>query len=65
MRVHVNTYWDDQRSRDYLEIQKFVNDVELLDKAHKRAKRELSKQQKAITRKMSQLNVTRKCMIIL
>lgn len=51
MRVHANTYWDDQGSRDYLEIQKFGNDVELLDKAHKRAKRELSKQQKAITRK--------------
>ncbi len=51
MRVHVNTYWDDQGSRDYLGIQKFVNDVDLLDKAHKRAKRELSKQQKAITRK--------------
>lgn len=51
MRVHVNTYWDGQGSRDYLEIQKFVNDVELLDKAHKRAKKELSKQQKAITRK--------------
>lgn len=27
MRVHVNSYWDDQRSRDYLEIQKFVNDL--------------------------------------
>lgn len=38
MRVHINRYWGDQQSRDYLEIQKFVNDVELLDKAHKRAK---------------------------
>lgn len=51
MRVRVNTYWDDQMSQDHLETQKFVNDVELLDKAHKRAKRELSKQQKAIARK--------------
>lgn len=51
MRVRVNTYWDDQGSRDYPETQKIVNDVELLTKAHKRAKRELSKQQKAIIRK--------------
>lgn len=47
-------------------MRNFTKDVELLDKAHKRAKKELRKQQKALAKKkMNISNVIRKCMIIL
>lgn len=51
MRVHTDSCWNNSIHWGFWGMKPFVNDVELLDKAHKRAKKELKKQQKAITRK--------------
>lgn len=51
MRVTIDSYWDDPVHWEYEGMADFAYDVELLDKAHKRAKKELRKQQKALAKK--------------
>lgn len=49
MRINADSYWDSPLRYDYME--NFICEIEALDKAHKRAKRELRKQQKALSKK--------------
>lgn len=51
MRIIYDSSWDSSIHWEYYDIDRFANDVEMLDKAHKRAKKELRKQQRAIARK--------------
>lgn len=51
MRINEDSYWDTAFRWEYQDMDKFAKDVEMLDKAHKRAKKELRKQQKALTKK--------------
>lgn len=51
MRVHKNGYWDDPYTWEYNDMVNFSKEIDSLDKAHKRAKKELRKQQKALAKK--------------
>lgn len=51
MRINKDSYWDTSFRWEYESMEKFAKDVEMLDKAHKRAKKELRKQQKALAKK--------------
>lgn len=51
MRINEDSYGDTSMRWDYECMGNFAEDVERLDKAHKRAKRELRKQQKALVKK--------------
>lgn len=51
MRINEDSYRDTSFRREYQHMYKFAKDVERLHKAHKRAKKELRKQQKALAKK--------------
>lgn len=51
MRYSLDSVWDTYINRDEYSRCSFIVEVTNLDKAHKRAKKELRKQQKAITKK--------------
>lgn len=54
MRFHLDSVWDILHQLD--EYDRFIIEVVNLDKAHKRAKKELRKQQKAIAKKNAWLD---------
>lgn len=51
MRINEDSYGVTTLRRDYESMNNFTTDVDMRDKAHKRAKRELRKQQKALAKK--------------
>lgn len=60
MRINEDSYWDTSMRWDYECMDNFAEDVERLDKAHKRAKRELRKQQKALEKKNAYIKCYKK-----